>query len=362
MKLETFLGQSFTGDAIKGASGVESPWLDIASVSLPIGSVHVVDSGCIGDRREGFVVDMAAGLYEAKAKAIVYGHEVRFSRVRLVKSGTEPVLGTKIGETGTDSGTIALYDLQSLTEAERRDSLFRETVVKALKDLGHNIELFQIAGWPESSLLVGSCGFGDGTFPVFALLDGPNYTGMEVVFIESSYPYPFSTKIYKAPREPDEDEKLHWTLIEALWDEGHAAFRKGPEETRQFFEKLPRGRRVALALRVLINYTELIPGGLLGLIVHIANPFLLNEIKAGLLLVGATDHLERLTAACSIYKDVLPIVDYRERLRASAKIRASADLAQLQVFKEWFIKSGKDPSSKLEGYIGRYARSHPEDF
>jgi len=207
MKLETFISQQFVGDAVRGALGVESDWLDVGLVSLPTGTLHI--TGYVGDQSEGFIAPLGAGVFEAKAKTIRYGHEIRMSRVCLVGPNRAPIRGEKIGEAGTDSGTMVLYDLRSYGEAETHNPKFRDTVLRALLKIGLYFELVPVEGWPAHALLAGSSGFDDGTFPIFELRDGPNVAGVEIVFIKPDQPYPFKTNKYETPPEADEDETLH---------------------------------------------------------------------------------------------------------------------------------------------------------
>ena len=74
------------------------------------GITPIEDEGCTS-------VSLRSGTYKLLVKAIVYGNEVRMASTLTCLLGTEDVkLGEKIAETGTDSGTIGVYDFRTFSQ------------------------------------------------------------------------------------------------------------------------------------------------------------------------------------------------------------------------------------------------------
>jgi hypothetical protein len=362
MKLDDYLKQEFSGSRKKGMIGVESDWLDFCSLELPHGKVHVVDTGYVTDEIEGCMVSVRPGRYEIKVKAMVYGNEVRIARLRAVTETDKPALGEKIDETGTDSATIGVCDFPTFSQLFGKN---KEAAIEAFKSMMHPTRphsIVELSNAPGGSTAAVHSGFGDGTFPVYELLHHSERAGFEVVFIKPDEPYPFEVEDKPEPTEPDEDEILHWALIEHIWDEAWAALNQGEQQTREFFGGLSPGRKAALALRIYFNWVAL--GGFGALITLKAQPYLSEEILAGFRLVGMTQHEQQFQQLRVFCQKVWQTADPRERIRiwdelSRFKNSSGQEYIRLQT---WFRDTAKDPKFKIARFIGVYARSHPGEF
>jgi hypothetical protein len=245
MKLADYMRQEFAGNRQQGMVGSESEWLDLCSLDIPVGNIHVVDPQFVTDQSEGCIISLRPGLYNMLVKTVVYGDDVRIARIQVVTGSDKLNLGGKIDETGTDSATVGVYDFKTLSPFSEES---REAVKNAFQSASsQNHYIIEVGGASGGRMAIVHSGFGDGTFPVYELLTNSERAGFEVVFIPTGQPYPFSAL---PATVPSDDEEIHLALVEKIWDAALAALNNGEEPGRQFFENLKPGIQAALASRI----------------------------------------------------------------------------------------------------------------
>ena len=185
MKLADFLKENKRGDPPPGTAGVESDWLDVATVRVTTGSLWAGDpSVCNAD--VGCTVKVPAGEYAVQSKAMDFGGRKRVSRLRVVLDpAANPRLGKQVGETGTDTARMSICDIAALDDAiGGDDDRFQEQITAHdYKDCGVlKFRMKKIISMPYVST-----GFGDGGFPVFELRSGRRRVGLELEFIPPNY-------------------------------------------------------------------------------------------------------------------------------------------------------------------------------
>jgi hypothetical protein len=97
------------------------------------------------------------------------------------------------------------------------------------------------------------------------------------------------------------------------------------------------------------------------ILTHKSNPFLVDEILSGFQLIGADEYAERFRNVCTQCKNIIGIRDNGERLQSWKKLTPDAR-EEVTKFNAWLEEAGKDPKQKIEGYVARYIRSHPQEF
>jgi hypothetical protein len=176
-----------------GTPGTETQWLLLCDLELASGHLQVGDASFIPSTKgELFETQLPPGRYAVEVKVLDYGgDEQRISRLRVLRQGVAaPLPGECIGETWADTGSIGVCDLNLYAAAcdgdlERAYAAY-ETVQQGM-DLYGIVVLDAVSG---AVMPVVSCGFGDGSFPVYGL-DGEDVVGVEVEFIPADFPYPF---------------------------------------------------------------------------------------------------------------------------------------------------------------------------
>lgn len=175
----------------QGQAGIESDWLRLGEFVLLSGRMIAVDVHA-GSPDDSPVVDLPPGRYRAECQGVAYGRGRWVSRLRAVREGCDGLLGAVVGEAWADVANIGLADLEpfavysaALLEAEAGAPIFRR--LESITTVGM-LHLDPPGGaWMP---LVES-GWGDGTFPVFELVDRGERVGLEVEFIPHGTPYPW---------------------------------------------------------------------------------------------------------------------------------------------------------------------------
>jgi hypothetical protein len=148
--------------------------LIIKGGKLWAGDPHLpnADDGCIAKVPSGkYVVECDGPPSRCEA--------VSKMRVRLEKAKA-PTLGKKLGETGTDYGTIGVCEIGAFEAAYEKKG-GPEQVQKAIDSLTGGFGVLKVRSFPELVMPFVPTG-SDGTGPVFALMSGGKCVGIELSF------------------------------------------------------------------------------------------------------------------------------------------------------------------------------------
>ena len=196
MSLKRFLAMSWGTLPAEGTVGVETDWLDVASLRVVSGHIWIGDpqfAWAEANEGGGCVIELPSGNYIVEAKGIAFGRPrflrgSRFvSRVRVRQEGTQqPEVGDIVGDAGTDSGQIGIADPIALKSSF--DAVCGDDVDRALdmleKGIHSRIGIFCPArGRDDGRLVYLPSGFGDGGGPVVRLLNDHECVGLEHEFI-----------------------------------------------------------------------------------------------------------------------------------------------------------------------------------
>ncbi|MFN2567619.1 MAG: hypothetical protein ABR499_21705 [Gemmatimonadaceae bacterium] len=174
----------------KGAAGSESAWLTLHDFHLRGRRVQILDARHAGKDGEGIIVPARPGEYVIEARVMTYGSERRISRLRMRAWDATCVLGERVGSVATDSGAVAICDVDRLAAwASANDDDFlnwREAFSHdRVGDAG------EYACEPAGTVVAyAASGFGDDTYPVFYSVSGGRPVGVEVEFIAAGTRYP----------------------------------------------------------------------------------------------------------------------------------------------------------------------------
>lgn len=172
-----------------GQLGQESEWLSVGTLDLPRGRLGLADLQFLPYADDRMTVALEPSTYDLHVRVLEYGADVRISRLRLFRGSSPGVAGAELGETWADTGVVALCDVDRLEEAEplANEAAAWGEFVEAVME----VELIAGADFEGVEVAVLMSGFGDGSFPVWELMDGGKKTGVEVEFIAQGKPYPF---------------------------------------------------------------------------------------------------------------------------------------------------------------------------
>lgn len=199
MTLEQWWRKRATGKPRQGAHGQESDWLPFCTLELGGAEFLVVDASYAPDRDEGITIKAPPGSYELQVKVVHYGRDRRVSRLRAALRGSAPRPGRKLGEVRSDTGRTGVCDFRVFSRAWGQDD---EASYQTLSAAFRGAPPFGIAALDKARgpfMPFVASGFGDGTFPVFALLEGKRRVGFEIEFIRPDATYPFGERASTPP-------------------------------------------------------------------------------------------------------------------------------------------------------------------
>ena len=168
--------------------------LDLEVSGIPPGQLHAIltehfSVQFVGRafgvfKLDGLSIDVSAGDYRVEVKGLDVDGFRTVSRLRVVRRDVPaPARGDVIGETGTDSGQIAVCDIAAFGAAVGTDA---DLVERAVRDVGKTpFGTLVIAGIDVVFCITGS----DGGGPVHALLDGATVVGIELPFVDTMQAY-----------------------------------------------------------------------------------------------------------------------------------------------------------------------------
>jgi len=192
MKLDDYLARPPRSQPKNGQGGVASPWLDFCVITLSGTVVHVVDASYTPVESEGCLVELARGRYRMHVKLLVFDADWRIAQLRAARSDCRPVRGALIGQTGTDTAKIAVYDYDVVSrDWQDEDHTSWNILNKAMQGgRTHGVAVLD----EKSGAVVPfvRSGFGDGTFDVQELRANGARVGFEITFISPSMKYPFA--------------------------------------------------------------------------------------------------------------------------------------------------------------------------
>lgn len=190
--LSTVLATPPSGDApTTGTAGVESEWIEHGPLQVKGARLQIVDVYQAGNDPEGVILPVTAGEFVVEARVVTFGDDQRVSRVRVRPTQSSCVVGDKAGEVGVDLAAIAVTDVDLLgawAEANRDET----------QDWGQELWFNRAApagffSCPAASteLAFVDSGIGDGTYPVYYLVENGRNVGLEVAFIPPGTAWPF---------------------------------------------------------------------------------------------------------------------------------------------------------------------------
>lgn len=191
-KLKAYLRAKGTGRPGKGAKGIPSEWFPVCKLKLAGPKLLVIDPSFAPAATDGLLVRAAPGNYAVSAKCLYFNGDRRIARLRLLLEGaTKAVVGARVGKTWSDTGAIGVIDHKVFSEAWGDDD---DASYERIRETIEDVEFCDVAILSRAKGAIMpfvESGFGDGTFPVYELLEKRRRVGIEVEFIADAKSYPF---------------------------------------------------------------------------------------------------------------------------------------------------------------------------
>ena len=184
-------------------------------------------------------------------------------------------------------------------------------------------------------------------------------------------------------------EKLHWAVIKKLWDCYWEPLKGGKQEILDFLPRLSKGQRALTALAILKNAMRMNVGDLHHFFGSQAGAdVLVNEVCAGLKLIGAQSHLDVFERAAQAAHDLpdlnrgvteqssvwdkakeagdeVAIEAARQAWRIAHNLRRKREdeiYDSLDALSQEFETLLETAEPRLDSCIETYVRTHPKDF
>lgn len=161
----------------------ESDWLFHCEFPIQGRRLQVLDVVMAGNDGEGVIIEVPPGVYVVEACVLTDGTNRRISRVRVHPKGVVGALGKLAGKVGVDLAAVAICDVDRLAPWARdheddwqkwgQDLWYGRTAPAGLYEC-------TAAGTVVPFL---DSGHGDGTYPVYLLVEMGTAIGLEVVFL-----------------------------------------------------------------------------------------------------------------------------------------------------------------------------------
>jgi len=188
MRLSTAIRKDtgvYPGD---GVTGKERPtWYTVTTLKVLTGGIDVADIGQIP--ANSLRIRVPNGKYAIEARLIDFAGSLCISRVRARLDGSRPTLGKKRGTVGVDFAAIAIADFEYYRQTLTEDD--QDELAEAATDFMHVDFCEKCSISLETATItfaVSKSGFGDGTYPVFALINKKNQPiGMEIKLIQDGH-------------------------------------------------------------------------------------------------------------------------------------------------------------------------------
>jgi hypothetical protein len=177
-ELETFL--KTRRKKLHGKDRIESDWLFAGLFPLIGGRLEICDSLAVPDEdTEGF--PLRPGTYDLHLKVMTDSIERRISRLRIVSQDRRYRHAESIRHVSVDGGAVSIFDADPVAGCDPEVLMDLEDRIVGMVPQG----LTKFFSFGPTSVAMIQSGYGDGSYPVFALRDGEELVGVEVEFLAS---------------------------------------------------------------------------------------------------------------------------------------------------------------------------------
>jgi hypothetical protein len=162
--------------------GVESEWIEFASLPVISGKLRVSDPMFFRDLPPAPTFRVDIGSYRVMAKFMTYSNDKRVSRLRAILKRPSS-FGPRLDYVGVDFAQVTIFDPDVLDEAGEKLSKAESEKMCAEMDAIKAFGIVQLGADERAIMPITSSGFGDGNYPTHELLLNGQRVGLEVVFI-----------------------------------------------------------------------------------------------------------------------------------------------------------------------------------
>jgi hypothetical protein len=163
---------------LHGDERIESDWVGAGSFELIGERLEICDCLAMPDEdTDGF--RLGAGIYDLSLKVMTDRLERRISRIRVVSQGRQHKVAEAIRQVEVDGGGVSIFDVDPILGCD--PEVLMDLEDRIIGTTFNGFAIFYSFGPTRVSMI--QSGYGDGSYPVYALRDGEELVGLEVEFI-----------------------------------------------------------------------------------------------------------------------------------------------------------------------------------
>lgn len=163
-------------------------WCEVGSIAVNSGRLTAADFA-VTDPASGVSAPVAPGVYRVQARIMSFEGSLGICAARALPEAMPPVTrGQLLGKVSVDIAKITIADLADAAQGLTDDDLRALLQYPVWNVFGAMVTL----DLPTKSLALPciASGFGDGSYPAFALASGGTTVGIEVEFVPDGYVFP----------------------------------------------------------------------------------------------------------------------------------------------------------------------------
>jgi len=170
---------------VGSALGAESDWLFHCEFEIQGKRLQLLDVLMAGNDGEGVILEVSPGVYVVEARVMTYGIDRRISRVRVHPKRETGTPGGLAGEVGVDLAAVAVCDVDRLAAwAHDHEDEWQRWGHQLW--YGRTTPAGLYACEPARTVVPFiDSGLGDGTYPVYYLMNDGRAVGLEAAFLGS---------------------------------------------------------------------------------------------------------------------------------------------------------------------------------
>lgn len=162
-------------------------WCDVGTITVKSGRITAVDFGVMTDDR-GVSIDVPPGSYRVQVRLMGFGGSLGICDARVLPESA-PVIkrGLVLGNVFVDDAKLGFGDLADAAVGLTSDDIeqINEWSYWIIENFGSVAKTELPSKTIEMACI--RTGFGDGSFPAFALVNDGNTVGMEIEFMKDSF-------------------------------------------------------------------------------------------------------------------------------------------------------------------------------
>ena len=196
-QLRTFFERLEERAPRKGETGVFSDWMVLGRMPIQGRALQVTETRVLGlrgnEHNECYEIPVEPAVFLVECRCVAYGGDGRIAALRARPTDVGVERGEHVSTLSVDMAQVAVLDIECLEgQIAANKASYEQWIEDTLFGANAGDGLIRILKWDDTDFLCPSVrsGFGDGTYPVFALKSGPDTVGTRDCLHSSGHEVP----------------------------------------------------------------------------------------------------------------------------------------------------------------------------